>query len=221
MGETMLFPIGAEVICTDGTCGYLLAVVVDPVARAVTHLVVEPKRRRGLGRLVPVDQVDVTSADRVRLRCDMAEFNALPDAEETDFIPGFPDSLGYGQDQVYGWPYYGLSGMGSNLGIGMAMGNAPQPVVTDLVPPGEIEVRRGDQVQAVDGSIGRVKGLVIDPSDHRVTHVLLQEGHLWGRKEVAIPISAVSSVTEGIRVALTKEQVGDLPPVDFDRPAGT
>ena len=45
-----------------------------------------------------------------------------------------------------------------------------------------------------------------------MTHVLLQEGHLWGRKEVAIPISAVTEVDPEIRLNLTKAQVGDLPP---------
>jgi hypothetical protein len=52
----------------------------------------------------------------------------------------------------------------------------------------------------------------VDPADHRVTHVLLREGHIWGRKEVAIPISAIVAVDEGIRLNITKEQVGNLPP---------
>jgi len=43
--------------------------------------------------------------------------------------------------------------------------------------------------------------------------VLLLEGHLWGRKKIAIPISAVTGVDAGIRLNLTKEQVGELPPV--------
>jgi hypothetical protein len=46
-----------------------------------------------------------------------------------------------------------------------------------------------------------------------VTHVLLQEGHLWGRKEVAIPIEAVTRVETGIWLNLSKRQVEDLPPV--------
>jgi hypothetical protein len=45
-----------------------------------------------------------------------------------------------------------------------------------------------------------------------VTHVLLQEGHLWGRREVAIPASAVTKVENGIWLSLTKEQVEGLPP---------
>jgi hypothetical protein len=47
-----------------------------------------------------------------------------------------------------------------------------------------------------------------------VTHVLLQEGHFWGHKEVAIPVTAVTGVDLGVRVNLTKEQVGELPPVE-------
>jgi hypothetical protein len=48
--------------------------------------------------------------------------------------------------------------------------------------------------------------------------VLLQEGHLWGRKEVAIPVSAVASTSDGIQLTITKQKVGDLPPVDIDYP---
>lgn len=51
-------------------------------------------------------------------------------------------------------------------------------------------MRRGDYVHATDGDIGRVQSLVSDRGSRHVTHVLLQEGHLWGRKEVAIPVDA-------------------------------
>src|ERR1700728_1511929 len=57
-GMQAQFTIGAEASCADGPCGDVSRVVVDPVARAVTHLVVEPKHRHGLGRLVPLDLVD-------------------------------------------------------------------------------------------------------------------------------------------------------------------
>jgi uncharacterized protein YrrD len=83
-----------------------------------------------------------------------------------------------------------------------------------------VAVRRGEHVHATDGGIGRVKGLVIDPRNHHVTHVLLQEGHLWGRKEAAIPIRAVASTGDGIRLKITKQDVQDLPPVDVDHSDG-
>src|SRR5438045_2266254 len=87
MADTTPFTIGADASCADGVCGEVSRVVVDPVARAVTHLVVEPKGRQGLGRLVPLDLVDAAGG-AVRLRCTVAEFERLDSAEETQFLPG-------------------------------------------------------------------------------------------------------------------------------------
>jgi hypothetical protein len=101
--------------------------------------------------------------------------------------------------------------------IGLGSGEASQRVTYDTVSLDEVQVRRGDQVHASDGDIGKVQGLVIDPRNHQVTHVLLQEGHLWGRKQVAIPISAVSlSGAEGIGLKISKDDVRDLPEVPID-----
>jgi hypothetical protein len=83
---------------------------------------------------------------------------------------------------------------------------------------GETEVSPGDPVHATDGEIGEVQGFLVSPGDNQVTHVLLKEGHLWGRKKVAIPISAVTGAEEGIKVNLTKKQVEDLPPADLGPP---
>ena len=81
-----------------------------------------------------------------------------------------------------------------------------------------MEERRGDHVHATDGDIGQVRALRIDPRSYQVTHVLLKEGHLWGRKEVAIPIEVVAGFDEVIRLNITKQQVKDLPPADIDQP---
>jgi sporulation protein YlmC with PRC-barrel domain len=211
----MEFTIGAEASCTDGVCGDVTRVVVDPIARAVTHLVIEPEHRRGLARLVPLALVDDTAGE-IRLRCTIAEFQRLDPAEETQFVPGSSGYAAYGPDQVVSWPYYGLAAPGMDP----ELVNRSQTVTYDTIPLGEVEVRRGDHVHATDGDIGRVQGLVVDPRSHHVTHVLLQEGHLWGRKEVAIPISAVTRVDDGIRLSITKQDVAGLPPVDIDHPAG-
>ena len=94
-------------------------------------------------------------------------------------------------------------------------------ITYDTLPLGEVAVRRGEKVHATDGTIGQVQGLVIDPGSHHVTHVLLQEGHLWGRKQIAIPITAVTAVGEdGVQLSITKQQVQDLPPVGIDHPSG-
>lgn len=226
--------IGSEVAGSDGVCGDLRRVVVDPVARAITHLVVEPRHRQGMGHLVPIDLVHSTG-NEIHLGCTTSEFQELEDAEETHFLPGGGSEFGYTQDQMLSLPYYsgtagggGMAGMGpgnmAGMGVGGmgAMGRGPgrQAIVTDdRVPAGEVQVRRGQPVHATDGAIERVQGLVVDPNDHHVTHVLLDEGHLWGQKRVAIPIGAVTRVDDGVRLSLAKDDVRDLPEIEVTDPA--
>ncbi|MGH3198181.1 MAG: hypothetical protein ACRDOH_19310 [Streptosporangiaceae bacterium] len=196
MAEETEFAMGATASCADGPGGEVTRVIIDPATKTVTHLVIEPKHRLGAGRLVPLDLVD-TAAGGIRLRCTVEEFGRLEAAEETELVDDFTGGLGLG-------------------GLNAPMGVSPpvQAVVQDVVPLGEADVDRGERVHALDGEIGRVQGFLADPGDHRVTHVLLQEGHLWGRKEVAIPVSAVTKVENGIWLNLTKKQVQDLPPAD-------
>ncbi|MEO9138028.1 MAG: PRC-barrel domain-containing protein [Jatrophihabitans sp.] len=223
MSQRTQFIIGAEASCSDGVCGEVTRVVVDPVAEALTHLVVEPKHRQGDGRLVPLALLDTTTSV-VRLRCTLAEFNKLEAADESHFISGSHGYDGYSGGQILRLPYYGLGnglGLGAgglSLGMTADLGNLDLPVTTDIVPSGEVSVHRGDRVIATDGEIGRVQGLVVDGPDHRVTHVLLQEGHLFGRKDVAIPIKAVTGVDDGIGLNISKQQVKDLPAIDIDHP---
>lgn len=234
------YNIGSEVFCSDGVCGELRRVVVDPVARSLTHIVVEGKHRQGIGRLVPVGLV-ASSGEEIHLSCTTAQFEALEEAEETHFLAGASGEWGYRQDQMLSQPYYGLGmgygggmagmgmagmgmggigmggmGMGGMGGLdGLGMDGASRPVVSDRVPVGEVEVRRGEPVHATDGPIGRVQGLVVDPGDNHVTHVLLDEGHLWGKKRVAVPIGAVKKVDAGVQLDLTKDEVRDLPEIEL------
>jgi sporulation protein YlmC with PRC-barrel domain len=215
MADAVPFTIGSDATCTDGPCGHVTRVVVDPARREITHLVIEPAHREGLGRLVPLELLEGGSPE-VRLRCTLSEFENLPLAEETDFLPGGSGYTDYAAHEAYYWPYYGLGAVGIDPGTA----NASGIVTHDSLPVGEVGVRRGEPVHATDGEIGRVEGLVMEPAHHHVTHVLLQEGHLWGRKEVAIPISVVSTIDGGITVNLTKQEVEDLPPVGAQQFAG-
>jgi sporulation protein YlmC with PRC-barrel domain len=218
-GEAERFQIGAQVEATDGACGTLAGVVIDPVKQSLTHLIVKPKRHKGLGRLVPIDSVQ-SDGDPIRLSSTVAQFLGLDEGEEIHFLAAGDDPWSDAGGRAYSWPYYG-AGLAGGMGAGamsdteLGQHGTPQPFVEDAIPLGEVEVRRGDPVHAADGYIGSVKGLVIDRGEHHVTHVLLEEGHLWGRKQVAIPISATERNQGTIRVDLTKEQIERLPPVDL------
>jgi sporulation protein YlmC with PRC-barrel domain len=211
MAQTMPFKIGAYANCADGAWGQVSRIIVNPITREVTHLAVVPQHRHGPGRLVPVDLVDATTG-QIRLRCTLAEFQTLRPAQAGGSVPDLDSTgdLGNAPNQVR-WV----------LGPMHDPGDAGQGVTVDYVPSGEVDIRRELIVCATDGEIGPVQGLIVEPGGHRITHVLLQEGHMWGRKEVAIPIGAVTKIgTLLIHLSLTKHQVKDLPPVDIDHAAG-
>jgi hypothetical protein len=186
--------IGAPVDCSDETCGTLTRLVADPRSWTVTHLVVEPSGGHALARLVPVDLV-AEAGGRVALRCTQDRWRRLPYVEEVQFVHD-PESGSWGQLLV--WPLVG------------PLGGADLPVVIEHLPPGEVEMSSANQIQASDGPIGRVDSVVVDPG-YRLTHILLQEGHLWRKKEVAIPARSVEALTDEIHVALSKHDIADLP----------
>ena len=202
--------IGSEAVGSDGYRGEVLAVVVDPAARTVTHLVVEPRGRAGLARLVPLELAELAGlADAepgpIPLRCTEAEFMSLEPAEETlaEFVPGYPDPV---QLLPPGW-----RDTGGPTADGGTILRIPEKETIDIVPPGEVEERRGDHVHATDGDVGHLRGLRIDPGSRRVTHVLVREGHVWGHQDVDIPAEMVAGFGDGIRLSVTRQQVRDLP----------
>jgi hypothetical protein len=205
------FTIGARASCSDGHCGEVRRLIIDSATDTITHLVIQPGHDKEAARLVP-EQLAETTDGGVRLRCTHTEFGQLDHAEKLNLGGGPGPGFGY---NIGGDAFARVGGPGSTelINMGPVPGRG-KTLFEDVVPVGEDQVRPGDRVHAVDGEIGRVQGFLVNPGDDRLTHVLLQEGHLWGHKQVAIPISAVTGVDAGIRVNLTKEQIGHLPTAD-------
>jgi len=212
--------IGSTAVGSDGYRGEVLALVVDPAARTVTHLVVEPHGRAGLARLVPLDLADLSDlagapAGQVRLRCTEAEFMSLEPAEETlaEFVPGYPDPV---QLLPPGW-----RGTGGPTADGGTILRIPEQETVDVIPTGEVEEHGGDRVHATDGEAGHLRAVRIDPGSGRVTHVVIRHGHAWDRADTAVPAEMVAGFGEdGVQLGITRRQVQDLPPADLDHPAG-
>src|SRR6266849_1175536 len=122
--------LGSDASCIDGFRGEVRSLVIDRNARAVTHLVVEPKGRAGLAKFVPLGLVDAT-ANEIRLRCTEAEFRSLDDAEETlaEFVPGYPVPV---QLLPEGW-----RGAGGPVLDGSTPGplRTPEKETIDIPPP--------------------------------------------------------------------------------------
>lgn len=205
-GETPV-TIGTRVTCSDGASGWVSRVVVDPASLTVTHLVVEPEDRHEPGRLVPLDLV-YAAAGSIGLRCTKAEFYQLSHGEKRQFVPGTGDYARYRPGQLTRRATYLQRQARPGFGVS---GRMPQSFTYDTVPDGEVALRRGDPVHATDGQFGHIQGIAMDQDSHRVTHLLLKETGVLGRKRVAIPIGAVTRVDAGIQLNITRRQVRHLP----------
>jgi sporulation protein YlmC with PRC-barrel domain len=219
--------LGSPVNCTDGPFGELADVVIDPTKRRVTHLVVEPRGDRGEARLVPIElaKAGEGEASEISVDCSLEEAGRLELVEEYAYIrlgesPDLEPGWDIGVESVLAHPYYGY-GAGVGYEVAPAEYDPHVSVTYDRIPKGEVEIRRASEVTSADGhQLGKVDGFVVDDDD-AITHFVLERGHLWGKKEVTIPINAVAGVhTDAVSLTLTKDEIGELPSVPVHRWAG-
>ena len=206
------FPINAKVECADGPCGKSLAVIVDHQTREVTHIAIEDKSlpHAPYQRLVPVSLVEDTSPDLIRLRCTRKDLDRMEAFVHTHYVAR----------KEQDWTMY-QAGEGPGRGSWSrpsTVGEAATRVDEEYVPEGELAVHPGLHVEATNGRIGIVEELIVDPASEQVTHFVLQEGHLWGKKEVMIPISAIDhSEGDTVYLQLDKAAVEELPTIPKER----
>ena len=204
-------PLNAKVECTDGPCGKSTNVVVNPINRHVTYFVVEhtkfPDRK---DRLVPVEKVEGTTHDLIRLNCTQDEVAEMEPFTERRYIetemPYYPASYYGGEPYVYMEPY---------------LLPTEVPVEVEHVPAGELAVHRWTGVEATDGWVGQVDQLLVDPESGGITHLVLREGHLWGKKDLALPISAIDRVVgDTVYMKVDKQTIKSLPTIPVRRSFG-
>ncbi len=57
-----------------------------------------------------------------------------------------------------------------------------------------------------------VDEFVVNPENGHITHLVMREGHVWGQKDVIIPISAMGEPRQDIVfLKLDKRQIETLP----------
>jgi sporulation protein YlmC with PRC-barrel domain len=206
----MRLDLGSPVRCEDGDLGELADVVVDPTTRRVTHLVIAPHEHgHELPRLVPVGRARAVDAVIV-LDLAIADFEALEPVHEVAYLrlgefPVDDPEWDVGVEDMLALPYYqGLEAQPIEADPHVMIGY-------DRIPKGEVEIRRASAVCSADGAhLGHVEGFVVE--DDHISHVVLERGHLWGRRDVVIPIGAVSRVeSDSIELKLSTDEVGRLP----------
>ncbi|MGO9959572.1 MAG: hypothetical protein ACLP50_26945 [Solirubrobacteraceae bacterium] len=208
------------VSCADGAFGRLADVVIDRGTLCLTHLVVVPHEGDDRPRLAAIEGArGAAGSEGISLACTVAELGASEPIQESAYVrpgelpTGGPD-WDVGIQEMYPSPEYGSLGP-EIMGAGTAMEYDEHVAVSyHRIPKNGAEIRRSSPVISSDADhVGHVVGFVID-DDQRITKLVLEHGHLWGKRMVAIPGSAIDRFeTDELILSLTRDEVGDLKPL--------
>jgi hypothetical protein len=204
----MRLQLGCAVGCVDGDAGVLADLVIDPGARRVTHLVVEPRHRHALARLVPIALARESGAG-LALSCRSSELHRMPEVHEFAFgrlyaFPVLDPGWTVGVQDALATPDPDYPGLAWNPGDG----EPRVSVVFDRIPGGEVELRRGSSVTTADGwPLGTVAGATA-ADDDRLTHILVRRHRLGRSGDTVLPIGAVERLdTDAVVLRLTKREL--------------
>jgi uncharacterized membrane protein len=191
------------------------------VRRRLTHVVVGAEGETPRSLMVPVERIDQTTRDVVRLSCTLAEAADLPEFYATRYVPASapeaqPAIEAWQVDMSRGAAYEGYYGYYSPY---VTWPGGEVPVTEERVPPGHLSFHRGTIVEAAGGDeLGTVAEFVLDPRDDTITHFVLRLGLLAGAREVALPVSIVASASpETVRLKLSRDAVERLPAISARR----
>ncbi len=197
----MDIPLDASVECSDGPVGTLTNIIVNPARETITHLVVSEHGLVGSKRLLSEALVRESTHDTVFLSISKREFQEQEEFVQTEFLPS--DVPAFMSDEYLAWPMQEW---------------VPPILQHEAVPPGEFSVRRNAKVYASDGHVGRVDEFLVEKKSGHITHLVLREGHLWGKKDVSVPVDQIDRYEDKcVYLKMDKKSIEDLPPVHIDR----
>ncbi len=190
----MEISIGAEVVCTNGPIGTVKDILLSPAAGKMTHIVVEEGETPQNERLVPERIIKSAEHDKVHLAISKEKFHHLKGFLQTEYIS--PDVF---------------VRLAKKEQMSMPVPPAGWSIDYEAIPEGDVVVRKGEDVYASDGHVGRVDEFVIEGKSGRVTHLVLKEGHFWGTKIVSVPARLIESYEDGkITLSIDKKTIEGL-----------
>lgn len=199
--------INSKVLCIDGECGHVTCVLINPVNRKITHLIVKERGIVGQERMVPIELVEDSLPKKIDLRIDKAGFQALENFISIKYVSGKDPFDAYLPEHYYLHPFVMPD---YDLGYDQSALYTQE----ENIPDDELAVNRGAGVYAKDGQVGNVDEFLVSPITEKITHIVLREGHIWDRKQITIPVSDIERIdVEGVHLKLTKDDVNELPAI--------
>jgi hypothetical protein len=198
--------LNAEVHCPDGAGGHTTAVIVDPLAQQLTHIVVESHETT---HLVPFAAIAHSGDTGVQLHWTQSQLAQAAPFEEVVYVGDEGSGVVAPPSAVVPYtldPEYALEAVELSY------------LRVEQVPEGHVAIHRNAAAEATDGRAGEIDAFAVDQATGQITHVMLHHGHLWAKRHVAVPVSAVDHVLADTVVLnvdkAAADQLSDVSPVE-------
>jgi uncharacterized protein YrrD len=212
----MQFKDGTNVLTADGkNVGRIDRVVLEPDSKEVTHLVIEKGVLFTEDKVVPISLVGPATADKVTLRKDEDELEALQEFQESHYVHADMDFKSSSAPSQGAIPLYRYPPIGSWRNTGGYTPYAKSNVVLKTeknIPKGTIALQEGAEVVGSDGkTIGKIEQIFTDSVEDRATHLLISEGLILKEKRL-IPTQWIRNLFEDeVHISVSSEFVNGLP----------
>ena len=205
---------GENVITTSGeVAGEINRIVLDPKTKELSHIVVKEGFLFTEERVVPINLVQYSDEDQVKLRDMPADFDELPIFKETQYIPLNEEELRRMRGENLPPAYYRYPPVYPGGWVSERAVARPYLEKTiENIPEGTVALKEGAIVKDIaDETIGDVEQILTDTSTDRATHLVLSEGVIFKEKKL-VPIDWVTTIREGeVHLAVGRKILENVP----------
>lgn len=184
----MELPLSADVYCTNGAYGRLVALLSRDDEPRITHVIVASGSQADQRRVVPLEHVAGADDKGVHLNVSSDQMITMTTATQmTDIYEPMPQPA-------------------LDPTLSRAYEHVDHPkiehAIQDLIPPGTVIVDDKTDVSARGGAVGKLSRVVVADGSGQIEAVVVHESLLHGGKSVSFPATAIDHMN-GPTVLLT------------------
>lgn len=211
---TLMINQGADVFTADSDrVGSVDRIVIDPLTKDATHIVV----RRGVlfreDKVIPIDMVSSTDETRIVLHRGVSD-EEIPPFEERHFVPVRDDEYEpeQGRASIPPLMYFGPYAL-------------PTPVLRWVmetmrdreIPERAVAVETGASVVTSDGLMAGSLDRVLTTDDGIATHLVIDVGSAMVTEHKGVPVGWIESIDDdGVRLGVPSSMIDAIPYYDTD-----
>jgi sporulation protein YlmC with PRC-barrel domain len=215
----MILKNGQKVFTDDCTSlGKLSRVVVDPITRRVSHIIVRQGFLFPEERVFPINLVRVSDEDQITVYDIEASFEDMPQFSEKFYIEVDDEEPGQKKDKkslrTY-FPYPPLYSGGLMHSYPVYTDRGYREKKVENIPEGTIAVEEYAAVFDMHGDhVGNLEQVLTDSISDRVTHLVIAEGLIF-KERTLVPMEWVSKLEErSVHLAVGPKILETLPSMD-------